>query len=100
MGLNEQTRLEAFWTDAAVRQATVQFKQDQQDDATGSSSGVASPQQKDELHDDQEQRAKIRESMEQAGQQTPSPDGQLDRLDELEKQREQAEPLFDDNNEQ
>jgi hypothetical protein len=28
--------------------------------------------------------------MEQAGQQTPSPDGQLDRLEDLQQQREQA----------
>lgn len=57
---------------------------------------MASPHEKNELHDEQEQRARLRESMEQAGQQAPSPEGQLDRLEELQNQREQAEPLFPD----
>lgn len=86
------TALEAFWTDAAVRQATVQFQKEQRDDAqSGTNAGAATGQQKDELHDEQEQRARLRESMEQAGQQAPSPEGQLERLEELRAEREQAD---------
>jgi len=87
------TALEAFWTDAAVRQATVQFQNEQKKNAQqgGTEAGAATPQQKDELQDEQEQRARLRESMEQAGQQTPSPEGQLERLEELRDKRESAD---------
>lgn len=91
----EQTRLEAFWTDAAVRQATVEFQNERKKEAQqgGTKAGTATPQEKNQLHGEQEQRAKLRESMEQAGKQAPSPEGQLDQLQEIREQREQAEPL-------
>lgn len=98
LGLHGKTDTEAFWLDAAVRNATVQFKKERQEQARsgGTGAGVATPQQKDELQSEQEQRANLRESMEQAGQQTPSAEGQLERLDEIQEQREQAESLFPD----
>lgn len=91
LGLHEQTDLEAFWTDAAVRQATAQFKKEQVDNADPNSAGTATKHEKKQLHNEQEQRADLRESMEQAGQQTPSPEGQLERLDELRSQRKQTD---------
>jgi len=92
LGLHGKTDLEAFWLDAAVRQATVQFRKERQEQAQNqrTGAGTASAQQHNELHAEQEQRADLRESMEQAGQQAPSPEGQLERLDELHEQREQA----------
>lgn len=100
LGFHGKTDLEAFWTDAAVRQAAVQFKKERQEQARDGqgTSGVADPYEKNELHNEQEQRAKLRESMEQAGQQTPSGEGQLDRLEQLEQKREQAESLSPERN--
>lgn len=91
LGLHDQTDLEAFWTDAAVRHATVQFKDEQREEAksNASSAGTATPREQNQLHDEQEQRARMRESMQQAGKQAPSPEGQLDRLKEVREKREQ-----------
>jgi hypothetical protein len=81
--------MEAFWVDAAVRHAGVQFENERRKEAEQShgKAGTASPSEKDELHDNQEQRARLRESMEQAGQLAPDPDGQMDALEELREMR-------------
>ena len=50
-------------------------------------SRVASPQERNDMIQDQNERAKQRESMDQAGMQAPSPEGQLSQLDEVMDQR-------------
>lgn len=92
LGLHHQTDLEAFWTDATVRHAATTYKNEKKKEAQQNhdSAGAASPQEKSQLQNEQEQRAKLRESMKQAGKQAPSGEGQLDRLSKVREKREQA----------
>jgi len=87
-----------FWFNAQVRSATAQFKKKKQEEARNNadSPGTADPQQRRELHQRQEDRAKTRESMQQAGMHAPSPDGQLSTLDQVRQDEQQAESLLDD----
>jgi len=85
-----------FWFNAQVRAATAQFKQQKQEEARDaqSSAGAATPQQERELHERQDERAKTRESMQEAGMDAPSPDGQLQQLREVEQAEQEAESLL------
>jgi hypothetical protein len=58
-----------------------------------SSSRVAAPQERQNMIQDQHQRAEQRETMEQAGMNAPSPEGQLSQLDEIMQQREEAKQM-------
>ena len=85
-----------FWLNAQVRAATAQFKQRKQEEAQGAhtSAGTATPQQERELHERQDERAQTRESMQEAGMNAPSPDGQLQQLREVEQAEQEAESLL------
>lgn len=85
MHADSLTRAERFWLNAQVRAATAHFLNEQADEqqSRAQSAGTASAQDEQELHDRQDSRADTRESMEQAGMQAPSTDGQLQRLQEL-----------------
>lgn len=65
-------RMEAFWTDAGVRYATAQFKQEARDSAD--SAGTATPAEKNQLHNEQDQLAEQRDR-------EPSPEEQLAALE-------------------
>lgn len=89
---HEQTSTEQYWMDAGIRQATAEHKKEKQDEVreNQNTAGAASPREKDKLHKEQEQRAELREAMEQTGKQTPDPEGQLELLESLEERRDAA----------
>lgn len=88
-----------FWLNAQIRAATEQFKADQRADAQAGAQGpgVATPAEKRDLAQRQEQRADQREDMEEAGQKTVDADDQLAALEDfqedLERDREQSKRL-------
>lgn len=97
MYANDLSPADRFWFNAQVRAATAEFKERKQEEARDaqSSAGAASPQEQREMHDRQNDRANARESMQEAGMNAPSPDGQLSQLQELQEQEAQAESIFD-----
>lgn len=72
--------IEQFWLNSKIRAATAKHIEDNRKD--GQSAGVATPQEKEELVEGQDQRAKNREQMQEAGVSTGSLEGQLDALED------------------
>lgn len=88
-----------FHLDFDIYAATSQYLKDQRDQARQNqdptSAQVGSPEEQSNMIEDKTSRAKQRESMEQAGMKAPSPDGQLQQLDEIMEERSAAQPDAD-----
>jgi len=85
------SRIEEFHLNADVFTATRLYEEEHRtEDGQAPGPGAASPAEKRQLVQRTEERAQRRESMEEAGRLTPSPHEQLDQLDEVLGEREQA----------
>lgn len=91
LGIQNMAQGQRFHLDYDIYAATASHIEEQReqrrDQMNPRNSRVASPQERTNMIQDQEDRAKQRESMDQAGMQAPSPDGQLSQLEEVMEQR-------------
>lgn len=73
------SKIQQFWLNSKIRAATAKHIEDSRRD--GQSAGVATQREKEELVEQQDQRAKNREQMQETGVSTGSLEGQLDALE-------------------
>jgi hypothetical protein len=78
---------------AATSRHIQEIREEQREQMDPNSSRVASHRDRKDMIQDQESRADQRESMEQAGMQAPSPDGQMSTLQELKQERAEAKQM-------
>jgi hypothetical protein len=97
LGVNHLPTGKRFHLDYDIYAATSRHIEDQREQRREqmdpSSSRVAAPQERQNMIQDQHERAEQRESMEQAGMNAPSPEGQLSQLDEIMQQRDEAKQM-------
>jgi len=91
MGAKNLPPFTEFRINSRIRANVAEFKREKQEQARNGG-GVASPQQRRELLQEQEERAKTREAMKEADKRAPSPEGQLDRLREKERREPEQPP--------
>jgi len=78
---------------AATSQHIEEVREKRREEQDPNSSRVGSTMERKEMVQDQESRAKQRESMEQAGMKAPTPDGQMSTLEELKQERAEAKQM-------
>lgn len=87
MGATHLTAIEAFWFNSEVRVATVDHINEQQE-STGTGTGQAGRSYPEEAEQDMIENARTRSkqasAMKQAGKRAPTPESQLEALDDLE----------------
>jgi len=95
MGMTGLHRAKRFHLDFDIYAATSMFIQEERerrmDQQDPRSARVASPQERTNMIQDETSRAKQRESMDQAGMDAPSPEGQIQQLDDVLAKRKQTD---------